>query len=418
MRRIVAIGIGTRGDIQPLIELGEEMVGRGVDYRVATFEGFRALASAHGVPLEHLDGSAERLSELLVTGYRSNSDFFDNYARFYGELPDLAGQMEEAIRGAGLVLYGTCSILARSICDKYGIRCARVFFSPFDRTRRYSLYTTRRDCWQALLTSSMSDIGMNILTRRLFQKWRRDNGLPAWRLRDDYRVQDGRPVPTFYPVSPQLMPPDPSWNDQVHVTGYWFHPEREEVADFPARALLERFLADGPARGPLFVTLGSDVSAEKDELRRMTVETLYGLGVPAVMQVSEETGIPEGDDGQGILFVHQVPFGWIAPRARAVVNHGGCTTVGLALWAGVPQLMIPLALDQWFYGRQIHDLGLGPAPLYIRKRLCLEGDLDGAVRDLLGGGYDEAASRMCETVRGEHSIRTAADLLCSLAGEA
>ncbi|MCR5233785.1 MAG: hypothetical protein K6E53_07730, partial [Lachnospiraceae bacterium] len=27
------------------------------------------------------------------------------------------------------------------------------------------------------------------------------------------------------PTSQVLMPPDPSWSDHIHVTGYWYHPE-------------------------------------------------------------------------------------------------------------------------------------------------------------------------------------------------
>lgn len=38
--KITSIGIGTRGDVQPLVELGVEMKRRGHDYRVASFECF------------------------------------------------------------------------------------------------------------------------------------------------------------------------------------------------------------------------------------------------------------------------------------------------------------------------------------------------------------------------------------------
>lgn len=54
-------------------------------------------------------------------------------------------------------------------------------------------------------------------------------------------------------------------------------------------------------------------------------------------------------------------------------------------------LVIPLALDQYYYGRTIHELGLGPAPLYIRNKLCSQEALEEALRDLVSGRYDAQA---------------------------
>ena len=65
------------------------------------------------------------------------------------------------------------------------------------------------------------------------------------------------------------------------------------------------------------------------------------------------------------------------------VHHGGNTTNGMGLRAGLPTLIIALALDQYFYGRMDHKLNLGPKPLYIRKRLCTVQEIREALADLL-----------------------------------
>lgn len=77
--------------------------------------------------------------------------------------------------------------------------------------------------------------GMPMLSNLLMGKWRKKNGIPKVKSFDHYTEQNGRKVLTFYPVSPILMPVDPKWGSQIHVTGYWYHPE-EDAAGYEAGA--------------------------------------------------------------------------------------------------------------------------------------------------------------------------------------
>lgn len=40
--RITAVAVGTRGDVNPLADLGEEMIRRGYDFRILAQESFGA----------------------------------------------------------------------------------------------------------------------------------------------------------------------------------------------------------------------------------------------------------------------------------------------------------------------------------------------------------------------------------------
>jgi len=40
---VTAVAVGTRGDVNPLAELGEEMTKRGHEFRILTSEAFRPL---------------------------------------------------------------------------------------------------------------------------------------------------------------------------------------------------------------------------------------------------------------------------------------------------------------------------------------------------------------------------------------
>ena len=106
-----------------------------------------------------------------------------------------------------------------------------------------------------------------------------------------------------------------------------------------------------------------------------------------------------------------MPYPYIFGKVRAVVHHGGNTTNGLGLRAGLPTLVIPLALDQYFYGRMDHKIGAGPAPLYIRKGLCTVEEIEAALNDLVSGKYDRGALEASKTILKENGVMEAAEAI-------
>jgi UDP:flavonoid glycosyltransferase YjiC (YdhE family) len=60
------------------------------------------------------------------------------------------------------------------------------------------------------------------------------------------------------------------------------------------------------------------------------------------------------------------PHGVLFPRVRAVIHHGGAGTVATAARAGVPQIVLPQAADQFLWRGQVVRLGLGPRAPMLR----------------------------------------------------
>ena len=73
--KITAVAVGTRGDVNPLVELGAEMVKRGHEFRILTREAFRPLIEKKNVTYLHLDGDADHVTKYLVTDYKTSMDF-------------------------------------------------------------------------------------------------------------------------------------------------------------------------------------------------------------------------------------------------------------------------------------------------------------------------------------------------------
>jgi sterol 3beta-glucosyltransferase len=92
------------------------------------------------------------------------------------------------------------------------------------------------------------------------------------------------------------------------------------------------------------------------------------------------------------------------------VHHGGAGTVHAVARAGVPSVVVPFLVDQPFWGRQLHRLGIAAAPI-PRRSLTAEA-LVPAVGDALA--RRERAQRVGRAVRAEQGLDTALDVLTGL----
>ncbi len=399
--RITAVAVGTRGDVNPLVELGSEMVKKGHDFRILAMEEFRPLIEKKNVTYLHLDGDADHVMKYLVTDYKNSMDFMIGLMKLKKENPMFMEQTLKAIEGSDVCMYGTCSGFVRDAADKLNIPCIRYFYSPYDRTDLYSLYSLEHNTPAVAKSYDNITSGMPMLSNILMGKWRKKNGIPKVKNFDHYLEQNNKKVLTFYPVSPLLMPIDPKWGNHIHVTGYWYHPE-EDAVSYKIDPKLEDFLTNGEK--PIFIAFGKAESKSLAKLQIRVVEALKETGIKAIVQAFQISS-PQNTDK--LYFVDKIPYSYIFPRVKAVVHHGGCTTNGIGIWSGCPTLVIPLALDQYYYGRAVHELGIGPRPLYIRKKLCSKDQIKDALNDLVSGKYDNRAKELSLQIRKENGIEEA-----------
>jgi vancomycin aglycone glucosyltransferase len=90
-----------------------------------------------------------------------------------------------------------------------------------------------------------------------------------------------------------------------------------------------------------------------------------------------------------VLSVGALDHAQLFPRLDLLVHHGGAGTTATALRAGVPQLIVPHILDQFFHGRRIAELGLGPRP--AKKRALAQ-----RLLELSWSEIDAQRRRACE----------------------
>jgi UDP:flavonoid glycosyltransferase YjiC (YdhE family) len=81
-----------------------------------------------------------------------------------------------------------------------------------------------------------------------------------------------------------------------------------------------------------------------------------------------------------------------------VVHHGGAGTTTTAARSGIPQIVIPHLLDQYYWGHRVHLLGVAPPPLPRTKLSASKlAELMAATleNELLADRARELAGRLC-----------------------
>lgn len=159
----------------------------------------------------------------------------------------------------------------------------------------------------------------------------------------------------------------------------------------------------GPA-GFVLVSFGSwaDAACSRMEGRDTALAAALGaLGLPALWKRATAEGGAEADGVElplGVRTEEWLPQRALVshPKCRLLICHGGANSISEACAAGVPALVLPIALwsDQPANGEMVEELGVGIClPQFVAEpKACGASVLEGAMRRLLddegAGGAD------------------------------
>ena len=137
------------------------------------------------------------------------------------------------------------------------------------------------------------------------------------------------------------------------------------------------------------------------------------LGRRAVLLTSQPAQLPRTLP-PGVRHFGFVPLSRLLPRAAAIVPHGGMGTLGQALAAGVPQMTVPVMLDQFDNSRRLLRLGVSAN---LRASAYRPDQVTRVLQNLLHSpAVTERCRHYAERCRRENAFVTACEALEQLHG--
>jgi rhamnosyltransferase subunit B len=204
-----------------------------------------------------------------------------------------------------------------------------------------------------------------------------------------------------------FAPTQPDWPRPIVRGDFPLFDPHPETAPAPA---LEAFLRAG--RAPLVFTHGTGNTQAAAYFRHARAAARR-LGRRAIFLTPHRDQVP-ADLPDAMLWQDYVPLRLLLPHAAALVHHGGIGTTAEALRAGIPQLVVPLAHDQFDNAARVEALGTGASLPAARLD---EGRLVRALAALLAApGLHGRTRAVAERFVAEAGVVTLCDALDGLAG--
>ncbi len=366
MRILIAAG-GSYGDTYPFLAIGREMMRRGHEVRFFATPNFAAAARGAGLPfvpvgttelyeslVHHPDAMHPRRGPKLI-------------ARLLMEhLPAAYAVLDEHARSAGLIIGSTLALAARLVQETRGVPTVTVHLQPAMLRSSYRAPRVTASgipdwyppSWKRLLWWLADTLILDPAFCPSFNRFRTRLGLPpVKRLFGDWIHQADGVIglfPDWFGV------PQPDWPRRLRLTSF---PLYDQASDgLPAE--VEAFLDAGDA--PVVFTAGTSSTNERAFFRE-SVEACRRGGRRGILLARYPEQIPS-ELPDAVRYFEYAPFSTLLPRTAAIVHHGGVGTLSQGLAAGVPQLVRPMAYDQFDNAHQLEELGVARVLLPKRYR--------------------------------------------------
>jgi UDP:flavonoid glycosyltransferase YjiC (YdhE family) len=361
--KFVLASYGGRGDIEPAVVVGRELLRRGHDVRMAVppnLVGFTETAGLEAVPYG-LDSkpimdlqrkywtcyfrTPWRLKELNRMG-RETEEFA---TRCWGEMTTA---LASAAAGADLLLTGLIfEQPAANVAEYHDVPLATLHFFPARVHGRLLPF----------LPSPLSRVLMRVNdwlawrgTKKGEDAQRRELGLPRSTGPAPQRIAErgSLEIQAYDEVYfPGLASEWAKWAGQRPFVG-----ALAMALETEADAEVASWIAAG--KPPICFGFGSvPVESPADTLAMISAACAQ-LGERALV-CSGSTDFGQVPAGEHVKVVGVVNYATIFPACRAVVHHGGAGTLAAALRAGVPQLILWTLPDQPFFAAQLKRLRVG-----------------------------------------------------------
>jgi len=417
--RIAIIAPGSRGDVEPYIALGKGLKRAGHFVRLVSHHNFAELVDAHGLEFWPVDIDVQEIAQSadmrkLIGG--------GNFLRVMSQMAKEAQRGAllgakvglSACRGMDLLLTGLGGLyVGLALAEKLELPLIQAYYIPFTPTRLYPSFLIPTPPFR--LGGSLNRLSYHLAQQVMWQGFRSADKLmrqevlnipsaPFW---GPYKDLNSTHHPILYGFSPSVIPQPSDWADNTHITGYWFLDQGDEWT--PPQALVD-FLQAGPP--PIYIGFGSMSSRDPQSTTKLVIQALAQSNQRGII-LSGWGGLHSSDLPDSVLMVDSVPFSWLFPQLSAVVHHGGAGTTAAGLQAGVPSVVIPFFGDQPFWGQRVFELGVGPAPIPLRKLTAdrLSQAIQTAVNDPI---MRQRAADLGSKIRAEDGVASAVAVLQQL----
>ena len=353
---ILLCAIGSAGDVNPFIALGQELHERGHRVILCTSQYFESHARNAGLEFLGLGTAEDYLSIIEDPKLWEPETGFKVFAERV-MLPVLQPAYDaiKTFDPARTLLVAQGSVFAAHIAhERFKFPFVTVQLQPaaFRSVYEFPMLPSwmPRPLKRILINASDHFIIDRTLAPEI-NRFRREQSLPP--VKHIFGDWMHSPLATIGLFPEWFASPQPDWPSQTHLTGFIFHDKR--AGDEKLRPDVLDFLDQGYP--PIVFTPGTAMKHGR-QFFEASIQACQDLGRRGMLLTQHKDQLPSKLP-EGIRHFDYLPFSLVLPRAAALVHHGGIGTIAQALAAGIPQLIRPMTHDQPDNAARVQILGTG-----------------------------------------------------------
>lgn len=418
--RIALVGMGSRGDAQPMAVLAAALQSRGHDVVLATSSDLVWLGPAFGVPTVDMELSAREFLESEQGRRWLAAGDVASYVRWlidhkhqiadqlHASLLELVADLDVLVSGTATELEGVV------IAESRGLEYVALHHAPMRRNAAFPHLLVSTDVFSPernLATYDEVERNSWPLFAPFVNDLRAKLGLESTSETSSQRLARAGAL-ELQAYSRYVVPELAEWDVRRPLTGFLTPSPSQRAAlhRAPDDGLLE-WIAAGEA--PVYFGFGSMPVLDIKAALTLIGTVSSSLGVRALVGAGwSEIESGASYDGQ-VRVVAELDHEAVLPLCRAAVHHGGAGTTASSLRAGLPTVVCSIFADQPFWGAQLARLGVGTTlPFTALTELSL---LE-ALEPVLGDAYRQRAALLAEQLLSESGADLAADAIERAAG--
>jgi UDP:flavonoid glycosyltransferase YjiC (YdhE family) len=405
--KVVILTAGSHGDTRPYVALGLGLKKFGLEVRIATFEEHRKFVQRFNIDFSPLKGTpfserkTKRINSLAKTGSGPQRFVERFHSDFSQSLDTFLVDCWHAALDADVILCANLGFAGYHIAEKLNIPCFSLPLQPVYRTKYYPAMSLPEPRYFRKYYNYLTHLYAEQLfwqpMRMTVNQWRRNTlGLTDAPFFGPFQSLNKANHKVLCGFSNVVFQKPVDWNDNIHVTGYWFLPDTEnwepgdEIADF----------VQNNSR-PIYIGFGSLPISDSHNIQKIILEYQRRVGKPLI--VGGALGeLFDSSPSSKICTVGYVPHQWLFSKVDLAIHHGGAGTVASALRAGIPSIIVPFFGDQFFWGKVVEEKELG-------RQISLQdlnaGELANLTEQLLSQALSFAITRTKRKLNEEDGVK-------------
>jgi UDP:flavonoid glycosyltransferase YjiC (YdhE family) len=372
MNIVLAPG-GTYGDVRPMIALALKLKEENHNVKFVTGINFQSIIEKYGIYYKTDNINYQTFFEQFKTVDLKSKEGKEKSKAWIDEfISNQFNSLFQEAKGADLIIGSGVQMANQSIAEVYKIPSYHVIPSPSFVQSKYHpplgiKYQNLPPIINLLLWKIRNTIANKIYLHS-FNRNRENVGLkPVKDINTNYNNQK---FVLGYPRELATIPKDHKIDYcQIDV---WHLEESEELPDN-----LMDFIENGEP--PIYFGFGSLSVPFKNKIDNLLTSISVDLKVRFIVQKGWGN-IDYKSKDKNILLIDSVPHSKLFPKVKAVIHHGGGGTTVSAALAGVPQIIIPIDVDQYYQANQVFKKNIGPKPV---DKFKIEKQLKRAVSSIL-----------------------------------